>query len=464
MDISGMIRQLPGLIAVLLRFRLVVVGAVAVFSFGGIVLAFMTPKVYQANQLFLIRDDIAGGRFQSLEWLKSAQETVQEVAKHSDVLRSTLKELGPENPSWLGANDDFPSLEDIESLRNNVWVSAPGGNEVGKTEMIRLNVKAETRDRALKVLKHISNGVSRQMRLIRTDKAANIEAGRQAAVESVQKQSTEITNQVIAMERSLGEDLIELRSMMDEKSSSDSALLKPLLLSLDAELSKESNLRSKIQQDIQFFQNGLNDIASLLGFPNNLLEEYQTLRELKAGLVAAQIQMTDVKSRYEPWHGKYAQAEQRLVTLENQIRNELTVSIEIAKSRLTFVEGQVESLQKQRAGRVAQLTRLADLRAPYQILMATQTATTNNLKLAQDELSHARAARLSAAETDLLTPMEEPVAGTKNVGSSRTMIVLGGGVCGIFVGLGLVMLLSAQPMVVSPEALARWEDQPRSPN
>ncbi|MBL8854131.1 MAG: hypothetical protein JNK57_09185 [Planctomycetaceae bacterium] len=459
MDISGMIGQIPGLIAVLLRFRLVILGSVAVFSFGGIVFALMTPKVYQASQLFLIRDDIAGGRFQSFEWLKSAQETVQEVAKHSDVLRATLKELGPENPGWMGPSEDYPTLEDIEALRNNVWVSAPGGNEVGKTEMIRLNVKAATRDRALRLLQHISNGMSRQMRLIRADKAANIEAGRQAAVDSAQKQSTEITNQVIAMERSLGENLIELRSMMDDKSSSESALLKPLLLSLDAELVKESNLQSKIQQDIQFFQNGLENVSNLLGFPNNLLEEYQTLRELKAGLVAAQIQMTDVKSRYEPWHGKYTQAEQRLGTLENQIRNELNVSIGIAKSRLLFVEGQVNSLKRQREERVAQLTRLADLRAPYQNLMATQTATTNNLKQAQDELAQARAARLSAAETDLLTPMEEPIAGTKNVGSSRTMIVVGGGVCGIFVGLGLVMLLSAQPTVASPEALARWGNQ-----
>ncbi len=462
MDISGLIGQMPGLIAILLRFRMVILGSVAVFGLGGIVFALMTPRVYQANQLFLIRDDIAGGRFQSLEWLKSAQETVQEVAKHSDVLRASLQEVGPEYPSWMGGNKDFPTLEDIESLRDSVWVSAPGGNEVGKTEMIRLNVKAASRERALRLLKQISIGISRQMRQIRAEKAANIEAGRLAAVEAAQQQSSEITRQVIAMERSLGEDVIELRSMLDDKSSSESALLKPLLLSLDAELSKETNFQSKIRQDVQFFQNGLENVANLLGFPNNLLDEYQTLRDLKGGLVAAQIAMADVKSRYEPWHGKYTQAEERLSTLEKQIRNELNVSIEIAKSRLTFVEGQINSLKQQREQRVAQLTRLADLRAPYQILMATQTATTQNLRQAQDELAQARAARISAAETDLLTSMEEPEAGTKNVGSSRTLIVLGGGICGIFVGLGLVMLLSAQPLVVSPEALTSWENQSRT--
>jgi uncharacterized protein involved in exopolysaccharide biosynthesis len=459
MDISGLFGQLPGLIALLLRFRAVILGSLVVFGLGGIVFALMTPKVYQASQLFLIRDETAGGRFQSLEWLKSAQETVQEVAKHSDVLRSTLQEVGPEDVSWLGSSRDFPSLDDIESLRDSVWVSAPGGNEVGKTEMIRLNVKAPTRARALRLLQQISNGMSRQMRLIRAEKAANIEAGRLAAVESAQRQSTEITNQVIAMERSLGENVIELRAMLDDRSSSESALLKPLLISLDAELQKETNNQSKLQQDVQFFQNGLENVSNLLGFPNNLLDEYQTLRELKTSFVAAQIQMTDVKSRYEPWHGRYAQAEQRLATLETQIRNELTVSIEIAKSRLTFVAGQVQSLKTQREESVAQLTRLADLRAPYQILLATQTAATNNLKLAQDEWAQAHAARLSAAETDLLTPMEEPIAGTRNIGASRSMIVLGSGVCGIFVGLGLVMLLSAQPSIVDPEAIALWEQR-----
>lgn len=461
MDVSGWIGQMPGLIAVLLRFRLVLIGSIAVFGLGGILFALMTPKAYQANQLFLIRDEASGGKFQSLEWLKSAQETVQEVAKHSDVLRLALKEVGPEYPSWFGSEEGFPSQTDIEKLRDNVWVSAPGGNEVGKTEMVRLNVKAPTPERALKLLQHISNGMGRQMRLIRAERAGNIEAGRLAAVESARRQSEEITTEVIEMERGLGEDLIELRAMLDDKSASDSALLKPLLLSLDAELLKESNLHAKVQQDMKFFQDGLENVANLLGFPNELLEQYQTLRDLKTGLVAAQIQMTEVKSRYEPWNVNYTRAEQRLSTLENQIRNELNVSIGIAKSSLGFLEGKIEALKGQRETRVAQLTRLAGLRAPYQNLVATQAAATNNLKQAQDELAQARAARLSAAETDLLTPMEEPIAGTRNVGSSRTLIVLGSGVCGIFVGLGLVMLLSAQPMVVSESAIAAWENPGR---
>lgn len=456
MVISEIREQWRAWLGILLRFRWLLVSCLSVFGLGGLLMAAMTPKVYHAHQLFLLRDDLTGDKLQSFEWLKSAQETIQEVAKHPDVLRAALEQVGPESTGLFGTAAGYPSDMALEDFRDSVWVSAPGGNEVGKTEVIRLNVKARTRERALQLVQRISEGMTQQLRLIRQDKAATNELGKRTAVESAKERLQQITVELIDMERGLGEDLIELRAMLDEKVSSESALLKPLLLTLDAELLKENSLRSQIQQDVKFFQDALDDVSSLLGLPNSLLEQYQSLKELKTNLVTAQIQMADITARYKAPNKRVTEAETRLQTLENQIRRELGVSIEIARARLSFTESQIASLTAQRQSKLDQLTRLAELRAPYQNLVATQLVATNRLKQAQDELSQARAAKLAAAETDLLTPLDEPQAGTRNMGSSRSLIVLASTFCGMFVGLGLMMLFSVQLPTPASTVLSEW--------
>lgn len=456
MVISEIREQLQAWLGILLRFRWLLVSCLSVFGTGGLIMAVMTPKVYHAHQLFLLRDDLTGDKLQSFEWLKSAQETIQEVAKHPDVLRAALERVGPESTGWFGTAAGYPSDMALEDFRDSVWVSAPGGNEVGKTEVIRLNVKARTRERALTLLQRISEGMTHQLRLIRQDKAATNELGKRTAVESAKERLQQITVELVEMERGLGEDLIELRAMLDEKVSSESALLKPLLLTLDAELLKATSLRSQIQQDVKFFQDALEDVNSLLGLPNSLLEQYQSLKELKTSLVTAQIQMADIMARYKAPNKRVTEAETRLQTLENQIRRELGVSIEIARARLLFTESQITALTAQRQSKLDQLTRLAELRAPYQNLVATQLVANNRVKQAQDELSQARAAKLAAAETDLLTPLDEPQAGTRNMGSSRSLIVMASTVCGMLVGLGLVMLFSMPLPAPASTVLSEW--------
>lgn len=457
MVISEIREQFQAWLGVLLRFRWLLLACLSIFGLGGLFLALMTPKVYHAHQLFLLRDDLSGDKLQSFEWLKSAQETIQEVAKHPDVLRAALEQVGPESVGLFGVPAGYPSDAALEDFRESVWVSAPGGNEVGKTEVIRLNVKARTRQRALQLVQQISEGMTQQLRLIRQDKATTHEVGKRTAVESAKERLQQITIELIEMERGLGEDLIELRAMLDEKVSSESALLKPLLLTLDSELLKETSLRSQIQQDVKFFQDALDDVSSLLGLPNSLLEQYQSLKELKTSLVTAEIQMADITARYKAPHKRLTEAETRVQTLENQIRRELGVSIEIARARLLFTESQIASLTAQRQNKLDQLTRLAELRAPYQNLVASQLVATNRLKQAQDELAQARATKLAAAETDLLTPLDEPQAGTRNMGSSRSLIVAGSTFCGMLVGVGLMMLFAVPVPTPAANVLAEWQ-------
>jgi uncharacterized protein involved in exopolysaccharide biosynthesis len=459
-DLAGFPSQAHQAWDLVKRFRWLLLGSVTLFGLGGLVFAALSPKNYLAHQPFLIRDEtssrLLSGKFQSLEWLKSAQETVQEVAKHPDVLSAALRAVGPEQ--WMANPAEYPSQLSVEDFRDQVWISAPSGNELGKSEVIHLNVKASTRDRALKLAQHISQGVAEQLRIIRTQRAASIEAEVAAAVASAETRLAEVTAQVVELESSLGQNLIELRAMMDEKSSGESALLKPFLLTVEAELLAASNRSLQIDQDIAFFQSAVENPQNLLGMPNDLLEQYQSLRELKTILISAQVNMSEVAARYQEAHIKYQEAQHRILNLEQQIRQELQVSIANAQARKTFAAGRIEALTAQKQQRLDQLKHLAELRAPYQNLMAVQTAATNSLKQAQDELAQARAATWAAAQSDLLTPMEEPQVGTRSVGTSRTLIVLGSILSGIMAGLGLLMFFTADPVLASPSAIAHWQD------
>lgn len=461
MDAIGLTQQLLALWGLVRRFQMLLVGCVALFGLGGVGMALMTPKVYQAHQPFLIREEtssqLQSGRFQSLEWLKSAQETVQEVCNNPTVLRQALTQVGP--TGWFADTTDYPSESDIENFQGDVWISAASGNELGRSEIIHLNVRAQTRERALRLAQVISQGVTQQLRVIRTNRALSIEQEMSAAVQIAQRRLDDVTRELVEMETSLGEDLIELRGMLDEKSSSESALLRPFLQQVDQTLLTNHNQLLQIEQEIKFFQNAQEDVSHLLGLPNDLLEQYQSLRELKLSLIAAQVNLSQVAAKYRSGHPRYVEAETRLDLLKKQIYRELSVSVENAKTRLVFMESRIQSLTAQRDQRISQLKRLAELRVPYQNLTAAQIAASTELKQAQADLSQAQAARIAASETDLLTATEPARVGTQSIGVSRSLIAVGAAGCGLLVGLGLMMFLAGQPPLASNTALARWSDR-----
>ena len=117
----------------------------------------------------VVRDDLVGtffkpGRFDSLDSLKSAQETILEVARRPQVVRAALQQVGPpaltSEEKWLGE-------QNIQKMQGKIQISAPNGAEFGRTEAIVLSVQQDTRDRAGKFVDYLLNEVESTLRELR---------------------------------------------------------------------------------------------------------------------------------------------------------------------------------------------------------------------------------------------------------------------------------------------------------
>lgn len=456
MDLNSLRQQGQKTLQTFLAYKWVFLGCVTFCTLGGVVFALMTPKVYQASQPFLVRDEISGkimkpGRFDSLEAMKSAQETIQEIAKNPEVLRSALSQAGP--TSWFADPADFPDDSTVEGFRDDVWISAANGAELGKTEVIHLNVRAHSRERAQQLVELVTVGMAKQLRDVRGRRATSIESELKAAVNIATTRLEETTERVVAMERGLGEDLMELRAM--ESPHSGESSLRPALIKVDDELLGARNLMQQADHQVVFFAEAMANPDHLLGVPNELLEQHQTLKELKLGLVRARLSLSTASGRFVETSSQVRQIQNEIDAIQRQIYLELDVAIQCANVQKQFAQTRMQTLNQQREKIQDRLRNLADQRAPYANLMEELRVASDQYREAKTELSQAQAVLSGTEKVDLMTRLEKPHVGTQPVSLSRSTVVMGSLGCGVFIALGLVMLLSAPGNEVSPRELDR---------
>ena len=88
-------------------------------------------ETWSARQSLIVRDDLLGqsykpGRFDSLDSMKTAQETILEISRRPQVIRNALEKLGPESNGFLGmGKSNWPSEEVIEVVQGAISFSAP---------------------------------------------------------------------------------------------------------------------------------------------------------------------------------------------------------------------------------------------------------------------------------------------------------------------------------------------------
>ena len=137
-------------------YRMLVIVPTVVCTVLALGYAVLKSNTWTARQSLVIRDDLVGksfkpGRFESLESLKSAQETILEIARKPQVIRKALKNLGP-NPMTLTSRKNWPSEKVIEDVQGTISIGAPNGAEFGKTEVILLSTKASSRERSRQLI------------------------------------------------------------------------------------------------------------------------------------------------------------------------------------------------------------------------------------------------------------------------------------------------------------------------
>ncbi len=403
--------------------------------------ALLAPKTWQAAQALIVRNEAVGGesepgRFHGAEGLKSIQETIMELSKSRSVLEAALVEVGP--PADCVRPSAWPTDQDLESLQKAVKIAPPKGVEFGTSEVFYLEVRDKDRIRVAKLSSAVSHQLQLHLQEIRDAKAQSMIDELNKAVQVAQIDLQAATAQLTALEKQVGSDLPELRSLLDANSSDTS--LRRTVSEIENELRQFRGTEKANRQLLALLEQAQADPTRLMAAPTRLLDSQPALRRLKDGLVDAQLRTATLQSRMSAEHPQVISAKEAEAQVDARLHAELSTAIRGLESELRFDANRLEMLENQRTGAAARLTRLAGLRANYANLLSEATNRTKLLERAEQNLTNARSDRASAKAASLITRVDAPDTGTSPVSPSGLMIVLGGMLGGLLTGLGLVLL------------------------
>jgi succinoglycan biosynthesis transport protein ExoP len=175
------------------------------------------PK-WQATQALLIRDEAGKnqsrlGRFDSVDTMKTAPETILEVARNESVAGAALRTLG--RPKRHSKRKPWPGKDDIKDLQDEISVAAPKGAEFGRTEVIYLAVRGDSADEAIRRNKAVCRQLDFQLAKLRQSRAQSLVDELVQTVGLAKAEVDKAGTLLQAMEATVGPDLGELRKLND---------------------------------------------------------------------------------------------------------------------------------------------------------------------------------------------------------------------------------------------------------
>lgn len=412
-------------------------------SLSALVYAVVRADTWEALQALHVRDETGSknkraGSFDDADSMKTAQETILEIAKNQQVLTAALAEVGP--PQRRNSHEAWPSGAEIENMRGVMRISPPKGAELGRTEIIYLAVKDNDRQRAIALASAVCDQLEARLKELRSNKAQSIIGELERTQRLAQNDLDEATLPLVAMETEVGRDLGELR-ILNENGAGDSNL-RSALNQIKSELRQVQTLHNTGVEQLKYLGAAQLDPNELVATPNRLLESQPALKRLKDGLVDAQLRTAELSANMSKEHPKVQAALAAEQLVRQDLHQELAIAIRGLSADLRVNESQIVSLEVQSADVTARLDRLAGLRARYANLVADVKQRTEILEKARKELSDARASQAAAMSVSLITRLDAPQTGNRPLAPGRKTIVLGGVAGGLLTGLGLVFLVT----------------------
>jgi len=411
-------------------------------TLGAGIYAAARPDIWSCSQAFVVREEASGndqrlGRFESVDSMKAFQETILEVARSRDVIRAALRDVAP--PANYESPARWPTLDDIEAMQKRISVTAPKGAEFGRTEVIYIKVGGHTRQDALDRNAALCDQVQKELANLRNAKAGSVILELEESLRLATRELDDATEKLEAMEREVGNDLGELRSL--NESAAGGGNLRSALNEVKAELRQATSALEANQQLHDLLTRAQKDANELLATPSRLLESQPGLKRLKDGLVDAQLRTAELRGKMRDGHPLIIAAERS----ENEVRQNLHAEIASALRGLEGDGGVVkqrwDALEEQQADLQTRLNRVTSLRVKYSNLVDDVRQRSEIIQQTQRDLADMRASRNAALSTSLLTRFNAPVVGDKPEGPAALVVVAAGLVGGLAAGVGLVFLL-----------------------
>ncbi len=433
----------------------------------------MKPKSWQASQSLVVRDDLIGesfkpGRFESLDSMKTAQETILHMAREPSVVRQALEAIGP--PSGKDANwlDGDRGVSAVESAQDAISIVAPNGAEFGKTEVIVLQVKASSRERAGKLVTALLDKTESNLRTMRSKRLESMESELKQSLDLAEEDYMLFANELKELEHKIGPDLPTLLNMVNDSNASND-------FQVALENIRTARRTAQAQLDIttkhlEILRATIDSPQQLVAAPNDLLQSQPALKRLKDGIVDLQLKFSEFSGRFRDAHPKYFEMQMALAEAKRQLFEELQVAVRGLESQHAVQSQQIQRLNDEEKEQQERLVRLTNNRADYATLASQAKKRNEEHAKTRAEYSEIKSLGQAAQTVNLMTRLEAPFISGKALGPGRTTILGSGTLGGILIGLGLVMFFSApnvlsiiEPPTGPGENMVRPVDAP-SPN
>jgi succinoglycan biosynthesis transport protein ExoP len=422
----------------------IIVPAVA-FAGLAVIYGIFKQDHWLARQALFIRDESIGqltplGRFDSVDAMQTAQETIYEVSQHRNVLRQAMIDVGPESRFWSKRKRaEWPAPKVVDDFRKDVSVEAPNGAQFGRTELIYLTVKSTSPQRAVALTDAMTLRLVQRMKDLRRQKYKAIvaELTRSSAIARTELDKAVI--QLEALDRRMGSDVVELRVM--NKESLGEGTLRRSLGEIRTELRQahSAHARKKMQRDLLHALR--NDAHKLTTISSELLDAQPALSGLKKGLVDAQMLTARLSGEMSADHPRVRAAMLAETKLRQRLYNELRTAIKHIDVELNLSQARLISLEKQHKGYERKFAQLSDVRATYSRLTKEVEQRQRFIDTVETDLAIARAHMAAATAASTIQRIDQPMSDIEPIGPSGISIGLAGLFGGLFTGLGLVWLL-----------------------
>lgn len=432
-------------------------GAMLIFGIMGVGYALLSKDIYSARQPLVVRDEASSsvdrlGRFASQTELKAAQETILEMTQNPEVVGAALRQIGP--PSGR-PDPDWPSAKLIDDVASEaVNLVAPKGSEFGNTEVVYLQVKASSQDRAIAFCKAMYDNLTERLRNVRRVRADSVIMELNHARDLAALNLDQAAAKIREIEIDSGADLGELRNLNDTISG-DGTNRRTLEVT-EREVQTAQLELEKLESLYKLLVAGAEDPQKLLISGTDLLASQPSLLRLKEGLIDAQLASSQMAGIYTAENPKRRAALATEKEIKKRMQAETVAAIASMEPTLRL---QRESLARSRARAESlrkSLDHLATIRTDYAKMDAKVKHRTELLAEAERALSDAKATRSAALSINLIAELGPPQTSTDPIGPGGMTVTLGSMMAGLIFGLGAVFLIAPGPADV--RGGRRWSD------
>ncbi|MFI4875737.1 MAG: hypothetical protein ACIALR_10385 [Blastopirellula sp. JB062] len=424
------------------RYRWIIPTVVITLATVGF--ALLKPKLWSATQTLVLREISIGGldrpgAFARPEDMKTAQETIQTIARSREVVTQTLEIIGAPPAGWFGASaQTWPTADDIAKYREYITVGSPAGTEFGTTEIFSIHVEAESQARAAMFATTLCDQLDARLEQVRDHKASSVVAELEESERLASEVLNRSTEQLSKLEGEVGSDLAELR-ILNESGSGDGNL-RQQFVQVEAELRGARDQLQANDQLLSLLLAAAENPQELLATPNSLLASQPALRRLKDGLVDAQLRTAQLQGTRTEDHPAVVSALQSEQEVRDHLFREIAIAIRGMKAEKSVLQQRIEGYENQRDAVGERMVRLAKVRASYGNLENEVRQRSEQLAEVQRDLADARSSQAAAHAASLLTRVGLPEVSDYPVGPSRKVIVAAGVLGGLICGIGIVFL------------------------